>query len=185
MRSLGFLIRRLRTVWRKCRRRALAVQAFQDQIRLAGSGPYLFPRDNVPTGHLKTLKTVWHATLRQAKVPYFRRYDLPSTYATRPSAGGVADERVTQMLRQGDAKVFKKYSQMKLQMKREALEKINRQAPAGQRGEGFCYGAGTMNWVCLRFCYVLRLETTSGMDGRSRSVLESRELYMSGRSAAW
>jgi hypothetical protein len=32
------------------------------------------------------------------------------------------------MLRQGDAKVFKKYSQMKLQMKREALEKINRQA---------------------------------------------------------
>jgi len=43
-------------------------------------------------------------------------------------AGGVADEWVTQMLRQGDAKVFKKYSQMKLQMKREALEKINRQA---------------------------------------------------------
>ena len=33
-----------------------------------------------------------------------------------------------QTLRQGDAKVFKKYSQMKLQMKREALEKINRQA---------------------------------------------------------
>lgn len=32
------------------------------------------------------------------------------------------------MLRQGDAEVFKKYSQMKLQMKREALEKINRQA---------------------------------------------------------
>jgi hypothetical protein len=32
------------------------------------------------------------------------------------------------VLRQGDAKVFKKYSQMKLQMKREALEKINRSA---------------------------------------------------------
>jgi hypothetical protein len=40
----------------------------------------------------------------------------------------VADEWVTQLLRQGDAKVFKKYSQMKLQMKREALEKMNRQA---------------------------------------------------------
>ena len=40
----------------------------------------------------------------------------------------MADEWVTQLLRQGDAKVFKKYSQMKLQMKREALEKINRQA---------------------------------------------------------
>jgi len=32
------------------------------------------------------------------------------------------------MLRQGDSQVFKKYSQMKLQMKREALEKLNRQA---------------------------------------------------------
>ena len=65
---------------------------------------------------------------QRAGVPYFRIYDLRSTYATRLSAGGVADEWVTQLLRQGDAKVFKKYSQMKLQMKREALEKMNRQA---------------------------------------------------------
>jgi len=36
--------------------------------------------------------------------------------------------RPIQLLRQGDAKVFKKYSQMKFQMKREALEKMNRQA---------------------------------------------------------
>ena len=48
--------------------------------------------------------------------------------ATRLSAGGVADEWVTQLLRQTDAKVFKKYSQMKLQMKREALDKLNREA---------------------------------------------------------
>jgi hypothetical protein len=32
------------------------------------------------------------------------------------------------MLRQGDAQVFKKYSQMKQRMKREALEKLNRHA---------------------------------------------------------
>lgn len=32
------------------------------------------------------------------------------------------------MLRQTDAQVFKKYSQMKLQMKREALAKLNRKA---------------------------------------------------------
>ena len=65
---------------------------------------------------------------RRAKIPYFRIYDLRSTYATRLSAGGVADEWVTQMLRQTDPQVFKKYSQMKLQMKREALEKLNRRA---------------------------------------------------------
>ena len=40
----------------------------------------------------------------------------------------MADEWVMQMLRQGNAQVFEKYSQMKLQMKREALIKINRQA---------------------------------------------------------
>ena len=71
---------------------------------------------------------MWRLTLKRAKVPYFRIYDLRSTYATRLSAGGVADEWVTQLLRQGDAQVFKKYSQMKLQMPREALTKINRHA---------------------------------------------------------
>jgi len=106
----------------------LAVQAFRDQLRIAGLGPYLFPSDKNESGHQMTLKTVWHKTLKRTKIPYFRIYDLRSTYATRLSAGGVADEWVTQMLRQGDAKVFKKYSQMKLQMKREALQKINRQA---------------------------------------------------------
>lgn len=112
----------------------LAVQAFRDQIRISGTGDWLFPSDENPIGHQKKLKTVWHATLRRAKVRYFRIYDLRSTYATRLSAGGVADEWVTQLLRQGDAKVFKKYSQMKLQMKREALRKLNRtanEAPAG------------------------------------------------------
>src|SRR6202030_452707 len=86
-------------------------------------GPFLFPSDRIPDRHQTTLKTVWRKTLRRAKIPYFRIYDLRSTYATRLSAGGVADEWVTQMLRQGDAKAFKKYSKMKLQMKREALEK--------------------------------------------------------------
>lgn len=54
----------------------------------------------------------------------------------RLSAGGVADEWVTQLLRQGDAKVFKKYSQMKLMMKREALQKINRQANEQEKNIG-------------------------------------------------
>ena len=106
----------------------LAVAAFRDQMEIAGHSPYVFPSENNRTGHQTTFKTAWAATLHRAKVPYFRIYDLRSTYATRLSAGGVADEWVTQLLRQGDAKVFKKYSQMKLQMKREALQKLNRTA---------------------------------------------------------
>jgi integrase len=106
----------------------LAVEAFRDQLRIAGPRPFLFPSDLNKTGHQVTLKTVWSKTLRRAKIPYFRIYHLRSTYATRLSAGGVADEWVTQLLRQGDSQVFKRYCQMKLQMKREALEKINRRA---------------------------------------------------------
>ena len=68
-----------------------------------GPGPYLFPSEVTADGYQKTFKTVWHATLRRAGVRYFRLYDLRSTYATRLSAGGVADEWVTQLLRQGDA----------------------------------------------------------------------------------
>jgi integrase len=106
----------------------LAIEAFKSQMAISGEGPFLFPSNRNPSGHQTALKTVWKKTLRRAKVPYFRIYDLRSTYATRLSAGGVADEWVTQMLRQSDAQVFKKYSQMKLQMKREALEKLNRRA---------------------------------------------------------
>jgi integrase len=112
----------------------VALDAFRDQIRISGTGPWLFPNEESSTGYQKSLKTAWRLTLSRANVPYFRIYDLRSTYATRLSAGGVADEWVTQLLRQGDAKVFKKYSQMKLQMKREALKKINRKANEGHLG---------------------------------------------------
>ena len=106
----------------------ISVEAFRSQIELAGPGPWLFPSEGNRTGHQTEFKKTWRTTLRKAGVPYFRLYDLRSTYATRLSAGGVADEWVTQMLRQTDAQVFKKYSQMKLQMKREALAKLNRKA---------------------------------------------------------
>ena len=106
----------------------IAVEAFRNQIELAGPGPWLFPSEGNRTGHQTEFKKTWQTTLRKAGVPYFRLYDLRSTYATRLSSGGVADEWVTQLLRQTDAKVFKKYSQMTLQMKREALTKLNRQA---------------------------------------------------------
>ena len=129
----------------------LAAQALQDQLRIAGPGLYLFPSDKNQSGHQRTLKTVWHKTLKRAKIPYFRIYDLRSTYATRLSAVGVADEWVTQMLRQGDAQVFKKYSQMKLQMKREALDKINRQANEQRGFDTVKVHEGGFDTVLIRF----------------------------------
>ena len=124
----------------------IALEAFRDQIAISGNGEFLFPSGLNQEGHLRSLRTAWRKALKRAGIPYFRFYDLRSTYATRLSAGGVADEWVIQMLRQGDSQVFKKYSQMKLRMKREALDKINRwanempvvlaQPESGERGFG-------------------------------------------------
>jgi integrase len=102
----------------------------------------LFPSAKNVDGYQKSLKKVWRTTLKKAGIPYFRIYDLRSTYATRLTAGGVADEWVTQLLRQGDSQVFKKYSQMKLAMKREAQERLN---PPGQRNDLWRGSASPLN----------------------------------------
>jgi len=86
----------------------LAVDALRDQAQFAGNSPDRFPSDDNATGHQTTFKTAWRLTLQRAKVRYFRIYDLRSTYVTRLSAGGGADEWLTQLPHQGDAKVFKK-----------------------------------------------------------------------------
>lgn len=114
----------------------IAARVFQDQLETTGPGPWLFPSSRKPDQHQLSFKKVWQRSLQRAGVRYFRIYDLRSTYATRLSAGGVA-EWVTQMLRQSDAKVFKKYSQMKLQMKREALQQMNRRAGDAERRKSF------------------------------------------------
>jgi hypothetical protein len=85
---------------------------------------------------------------------YFAPCELRHTFATRLSAGGVADHMVTQMLRQSDAEVFKLYSQAKLRMMREALAKLASIDAKGVNGER----AGTRtpdllrvkNWRCFQ-----------------------------------
>jgi integrase len=107
-----------------------ALGAFQAQRDETPGSEYLFP---TPTRtaikpYITTLKKAWKATLRKAGVPYFPLYELRHTFATRLGAGGVADHFVTQMLRQGDAGVFKRYSHAKLNMMREALDRLDRRA---------------------------------------------------------
>jgi integrase len=107
----------------------LACQAFRDQIEETKGSDYLFPsprRGRKP--HITNQRKAWAAALKKAGVPYFSLYELRHTFATRLSAGGVADHFVTQMLRQGDAGVFKRYSQAKLNMMREALTRLDRRA---------------------------------------------------------
>ncbi len=117
---------------------ALAYAAFKDQMEDAVGSEYLFRRltERGSKPYLCSLKKVWHTTLRRAGVPYFSLYELRHTFATRLSAGGVADHFVTLMLRQGDAGVFKRYSQAKLNMMREALDRLDRRANEHERSFG-------------------------------------------------
>lgn len=107
-----------------------AYAAFKEQIEQTPGCDYLFPRltDRGAKPYLCSLKKTWRTALRRAGVPYFSLYELRHTFATRLSAGGVADHFVPLMLRQGDADVFKRYSQAKLNMMREALTKLDRSA---------------------------------------------------------
>jgi len=108
----------------------VARQAFKAQIDETPASDYLFPalRKGGKKPYIGSLKKVWRSTLRRAGVPYFSLYELRHTFASRLSAGGVSDHFVTLMLRQGNAEVFKRYSQAKLNMMREALARIDRRA---------------------------------------------------------
>lgn len=101
-------------------------------LSLRATDPRLFPSEDNPDGYQQTFKTVWRAHVPEGRCSVLP--DLRSEINVRNplSAGGVADADAAP----GDAKVFKKYSQMKLQMKREALQKLNRYANESGKGSG-------------------------------------------------
>ncbi len=138
---------------------AAAREAFRRQIEETPGSEYLFPRPNQKSRkpYMRNLLKVWAATLNRAGVPYFTLYEVRHTFATRLSAGGVADHMVTQMLRQGDAEVFKLYSQAKLGMMREALAKLDR--AANERDSNFRHRPGQLS----DFIQVFRTVEASGL----------------------
>ncbi len=115
----------------------LAYEAFKARIEETPGSDYLFPTPSkrATKPYITSLKKVWTSTLERAGVPHFALYELRHTFASRLSAGVVADHFVTQMLRQGDSAVFKRYSHAKLNMMREALSKLDRRA--NEHGESF------------------------------------------------
>ena len=107
-----------------------AHEAFEAQIEATAGSVYIFPGPSkkAKKPYVTSLRRICEKALRQAGVSYFPIYRLRSTFATRLCAGGAADHLVTQMLRQGDSRVFKRYSQARLMIMREALQKLVRKA---------------------------------------------------------
>ena len=121
--------------------KTVAQGAFKAQTEATTNSVYLFPSPSkrAKKPYITSLCRIWGKTLRRAGVPYFPIYHLRRTFATRLSAGGVVDHFVAQMLRQGDSRIFKRYSQAKLMMMREALEKLDR--IANEHGGSFSTAA--------------------------------------------
>jgi Phage integrase family len=160
----------------------IAAEAFSSQMDLAGPSPWLFPSASNRTGHQTEFKKTWERTLRRAGVPYFRLYDLRSTHATRLSAGGVADEWVTQLLRQTDAKVFKKHSQMKLQMKREDQPSSTAKPTNQADGEPILIRESPSDAVLYVSDTFSRFGTDDGIEGASQIIETARpEVVGTGR----
>ena len=83
-----------------------AREAFASQMKQSRDSDYLFPssRRGSRQPHITPVSKLWDQTLKRAGLPHFSLYELRHTFATRLSAGGVADHFVTQMLRQGDSR---------------------------------------------------------------------------------
>jgi integrase len=84
-----------------------AREAFLSQMKGSGDSEYLFPSpfEGGKKPHITTVRKLWDRTLKRAGLPHFSLYGLRHTFATRLSAGGVADRFVAQMLRQGESGV--------------------------------------------------------------------------------
>ena len=116
----------------------LAARAFKAQMKASRKSEYLFPTTDPKSSkpYISTLKTAWRSTLKRAGIPHFPLYHLRHTFASRLRAGGVSDHFVLLMMRHGDSQVFKRYSQAKLNMMREALAQLDRRANEHKKTSG-------------------------------------------------
>jgi integrase len=55
---------------------------------------FVFPNQSNPKVHLKAVRKSWSKALKDAKVEYFRIYDLRANFASRLSAAGAPDNLV-------------------------------------------------------------------------------------------
>lgn len=65
----------------------VAIEAFRDQIAIAGPGEWVFPSEKNPGRYQQSFRTAWRLTLRRARMQYFRIYGLRATIATRGRSG--------------------------------------------------------------------------------------------------
>ena len=121
--------------------------AFAAQMKQSGDSDYLFPSPRMGSSkpHITTVRKLWDRTLKRAGLPHFSLYELRHTFATRLSAGGVADHFVTQMLR-----TRRRLGIQALQpgeVEHDAGSAVQARSAGERAWRGFLYGAGRLGPV--------------------------------------
>jgi integrase len=93
--------------------------------KLAGPefSPYVFFNPSRPETYLRAVRKVWASALKNAKIEYFRIYDLRATFASRLSAAGVPDVFVSQMMGHAGG-LLQTYSKAIIQYRHDAIRKL-------------------------------------------------------------
>jgi integrase len=85
--------------------------------------PYIFFNPSRPGTYLRAVRKVWASALKNAKINYFRIYDLRATFSSRLSAAGVPDVFVSQMMGHAGG-LLQTYSKAIVEYRRDAIHKL-------------------------------------------------------------
>jgi integrase len=103
------------------------------------TSPFLFPSLVQPDRPVSTVKTVWKATLKRARVPHFALYNLRHVFCTRLS--GVAPDAVVQRaMRHTSPETKRRYQLGMADQVRKAVEKANKSIYGKKHVLRFYYG---------------------------------------------
>lgn len=93
--------------------------------RLIGDiSPFVFPNMDTPTAHLKGVRKPWIKCLEEARLDYFRIYDLRANFASRLSAAGAPDNLVAGVLGHQTSSIVSTYSKVVDEYRKDAITKL-------------------------------------------------------------
>jgi integrase len=91
-----------------------------------GISEYVFFNPQLPSTHIRSVKTAWHNALRLSGLPPFPIYQCRHSFATRLAAAGVADTIIDQLLGHSRRDVLRFYTARVPEYLRDAIDLLEK-----------------------------------------------------------
>jgi integrase len=85
---------------------------------------FVFPNPSNQKKHLKGVRKPWVKALKDAKIEYFRIYDLRANFASRLSAAGAPDNLVAGVIGHSSTSIVQTYAKVVDEYRRDAITKL-------------------------------------------------------------